>query len=87
MALKRYDPDEAEFDARYQRWLAALESGDEAELLEATAAIPTLNSQILDRFFAVEGDDLERPGQRAMEQRHNHTNCNACSWVQFNFLH
>ena len=28
MALKRYDPDEAEFDARYQRWLAALESGD-----------------------------------------------------------
>lgn len=32
MALKRYDPDEAEFDARYQRWLAALNSGDEAEL-------------------------------------------------------
>ncbi|MFT4298472.1 MAG: hypothetical protein QM597_02390 [Aeromicrobium sp.] len=69
MALKRYDPDEAEFDARYRRWLAALESGDEAELLEATAAIPTLNSQVLDRFFAVQSDDLERPGQRAMEQR------------------
>ena len=69
MARKRYDPDEVEFDARYQRWLAALESGDETELLEATAAIPTLNSQVLDRFFAVESDDLERPGQRAMEQR------------------
>ena len=36
MARKRYDPDKAEFDARYQRWLAALESGDEAELVEAT---------------------------------------------------
>lgn len=69
MALKRYDPDEAEFDARYQRWLAALESGDEDELLEATAAIPTLNSQVLDRFFAAPSDELGRPGQRAMEQR------------------
>lgn len=69
MALKRYDPDEAEFDARYQRWLAALESGDEAELLEAMAAIPTLNSQVLDRFFAAPSDELGRPGQRAMEQR------------------
>lgn len=69
MARKRYDPDEAEFDARYQRWLAALESGDEAELLEATAAIPTLNSQVLDRFFAAPSDELGRPGQRAMEQR------------------
>lgn len=69
MARKRYDPDEAEFDARYQRWLAALESGDETELLEATAAIPTLNSHVLDKFFAVESDDLERPGQRAVEQR------------------
>lgn len=69
MALKRYDPDEVEFDARYQRWLAALESGDEAELLEATAAIPTLNSQVLDRFFAAPSDELGRPGQRAMEQR------------------
>lgn len=69
MALKRYDPDEADFDARYQRWLAALESGDEAELLDATAAIPTLNNRVLDRFFAVESDDLERPGQGAMEQR------------------
>lgn len=69
MALKRYDPGEAEFDARYERWLAVLESGDEAELLEATAAIPTLNSRVLDRFFAVESDEPGRPGQRAMEQR------------------
>ena len=52
MALKRYDPDETEFDARYQRWLAALESGDEDELLEATAAIPTLNSQVVEWFLA-----------------------------------
>ena len=69
MALKRYDPDEAEFDARYERWLAALESGDVAELREAMAAIPTLNNQVLDRFFAVESDELGMPGQRAMEQR------------------
>ncbi|MGV1006470.1 MAG: hypothetical protein ACOYEV_17265 [Candidatus Nanopelagicales bacterium] len=57
MAPKRYDPDEAEFDARYQRWLAALESGEEAELLEATAAIPTLDSRVLDKFLAVQSDD------------------------------
>ena len=69
MARKRYDPDEADFDARYQRWIAALESGDEDGLLEATAAIPPLNSRVLDRFFAVESDELGRPGQRAMEQR------------------
>ena len=69
MARKRYDPDEADFNARYQRWLTALESGDETELLEATAAIPTLNSKVLDRFFAAPSDELGRPGQRAMEQR------------------
>ena len=63
------DVGEAESDTRYQRWLDALEPGDEAELLEATIAIPTLNSRVLDRFFAVESDDLGRPGQRAMEQR------------------
>lgn len=62
MALKRYDRDEAEFDARYQRWLAALEAGDEDELLEATAAIPTLSSRVLDQFFAAPSDERGRPG-------------------------
>lgn len=69
MATKRYDPSETDFDARYARWVAALESGDEAELLEATMAIPTLNGRLLDEYFAVEGDELETPGRREMEQR------------------
>lgn len=69
MATKRDDPSETGFDARYARWIAALQSGDEAELLEATTAIPTLSSRVLDEYFAVEGDDLETPGRREMEQR------------------
>ena len=69
MAAKRYDPTDTGFDERYARWVSALESGDEAELLEATMAIPTLNSRVLDKYFAVEGDDLETPGRRVMEQR------------------
>ena len=69
MATKRYDPSDTGFDARYARWVAALESGDEAELLEATMAIPTLSSRVLDEYFAVEGDDLETPRRRVMEQR------------------
>jgi hypothetical protein len=69
MATKRYDSADTDFDARYARWVSALESGDEAELLEATMAIPTLNSRVLDEYFAVEGDDLDTPGRREMEQR------------------
>lgn len=69
MATKRYDPAETDFEARYARWVAALETGDEAELLEATIAIPTLSGRVLDEYFAVEGDDLETPGRREMEQR------------------
>lgn len=66
---KRYDITETYFDTRYERWLAALESGDEAELIEATATIPTLDSRVLDEHFAVESDDPGRPGERAVEQR------------------
>lgn len=69
MAAKRYDPSDTDSDVRYARWVAALEAGDEAELLEATMAIPTLKSRVLDEYFAVDGDDLETPGRRAMEQR------------------
>ena len=69
MATKRYDPSETDFDARYARWVSALESGDEAELLDATMAIPTLSDRVLDEYFAVDGDDLETPGRREMEQR------------------
>lgn len=69
MATKRYDPTDTDFDTRYARWVSALESGDEAELLEATLAIPTLNGRVLDEYFAVEGDDLAAPGRRGMEQR------------------
>ena len=69
MATKRYDPSETDFDARYARWVSALESGDEAELLDATMAIPTLSDRVLDEYFALDGDDLETPGRREMEQR------------------
>lgn len=69
MATKRHDPTDMGFDARYARWVAALEFGDEAELLEATMAIPTLNGRVLDEYFAVGGDDLDTPGRRKMEQR------------------
>jgi hypothetical protein len=41
MATKRYDPAATDFNGRYARWVAALESGDDAELLEATVALPT----------------------------------------------
>ena len=41
MATKRYDPTVTDFNGRYARWVAALESGDDAELLEATLALPT----------------------------------------------
>ena len=40
MATKRYDPTTTDFNGRYARWVAALESGDDTELLEATRGPP-----------------------------------------------
>ena len=68
MASKRYDLTEADFDARYSRWIAALESGNEAELLEATVALPTLSRRVLDQLY-VAGTDIEDQVMRATEKR------------------
>ena len=52
MATKRYDPTATDFNGRYARWVVALESGTEAELLEATMALPTLNRRVLKKLAA-----------------------------------
>lgn len=57
MATKRYDPAATDFNGRYGRWLAALESGDDAELLEATVALPSLNKRVLKKLAAVDRDE------------------------------
>jgi len=57
MATKRYDPTATDFNGRYARWVAALESGTEAELLEATVALPTLNKRVLKKLAAVDRDE------------------------------
>lgn len=57
MATKRYDPTATDFNGRYARWVAALESGTEAELLEATVALPTLNRRVLKKLAAVDRDE------------------------------
>lgn len=57
MATKRYDPTATDFNGRYARWVAALQSGTEAELLEATMALPTLNRRVLKKFAAVDRDE------------------------------
>lgn len=57
MATKRYDPTAADFNGRYSRWVAALESGSEAELLEATVALPTLNKRVLKKLAVVDRDE------------------------------
>ena len=57
MATKRYDPSATDFNGRYARWVAALESGNESELLEATVALPTLNKRVLKKLAAVDRDE------------------------------
>jgi hypothetical protein len=57
MATKRYDPTATDFNGRYSRWVAALESGDDAELLEATLGLPTLNKRVLKKLAAVDRDE------------------------------
>ena len=57
MTTKRYDPTATDFNGRYARWVAALESGDDAELLEATVALPTLNKRVLKKLAAVDRDE------------------------------
>ena len=57
MATKRHDPTATDFNGRYSRWVAALESGDDTELLEATLALPTLNRRVLKKLAAVDRDE------------------------------
>ena len=68
MATKRYDPTAIDFNGRYSRWVAALESGDDTELLEATAALPTLNKRVLAKLAAVDRDEPD-PNVRAERKR------------------
>jgi len=69
MATRRYDPISAEFDARYSRWVAAQESGDEAEVKAAAAALPTLNASLLAKLASV--DEKEPDSElRAAQKRH-----------------
>lgn len=68
MATKRYDPAATDFNGRYSRWVAALESGDDAELLEATVALPTLNKRVLAKLAAVDRDEPD-PRARAEHKR------------------
>lgn len=68
MATKRYDPTATDFNGRYARWVAALESGDDAELLEATLALPTLNKRVLKKLTAVDRDEPD-PKEGAEHKR------------------
>ncbi len=68
MATKRYDPSATDFNGRYSRWVAALESGDDTELLEATVALPTLNKRVLNKLAAVDRDEPD-PTVRAERKR------------------
>ena len=68
MATKRYDPSATDFNGRYARWVAALESGTEAELLEATVALPTLNKHVIKKLAAVDRDEPDPPA-RAQQKR------------------
>jgi hypothetical protein len=51
-----------------RRWVAALESGDDAELLEATVGLPTLNKRVLKKLAAVDRDEPD-PTARAERKR------------------
>lgn len=68
MGTKRYDPTATDFNGRYSRWVTALESGDDAELLEATVALPTLNKRVLKKLAAVDRDEPD-PTTRAEQKR------------------
>lgn len=68
MATKRYDPTATDFNGRYVRWVSALESGTEAELLEATVALPTLNKRVLKKLADVDRDEPD-PTVRAERKR------------------
>ena len=45
MATKRYDPTATDFNGRYARWVAALESGNESDLLYDEAVAFVLKSR------------------------------------------
>ncbi|MBB1516929.1 hypothetical protein H5398_13270 [Tessaracoccus sp. MC1679] len=65
MATKRYDPSATDFNGRYARWGAALESGTEAELLEATVALPTLNKHVLKKLARLIATSPTRQRERS----------------------
>lgn len=68
MDPNRYDAILADFDTRYSRWVTAQESGDEAGVEAAAAALPTLNSRLLAKLAAVDEDEPDREA-RATQKR------------------
>ncbi len=68
MASKPYDPIAAGFDARYERWVAAQETGDEAEIKAAAADLPTLNARVREKLAAVD-ETVTDPEDRAAQKR------------------
>lgn len=68
MASKPYAAAVADFDERYARWVAAQESGDEAEIKAAAAAFPTLNARLRAKLAAVD-ETVSDPVDRAVERR------------------
>lgn len=68
MASKPYDPTAAGFDARYARWVAAQETGDEAAVKAAAADLPTLNARVRAKLAAVD-ETVTDPEDRAAQRR------------------
>lgn len=68
MVSRPYDPTAAGFDARYARWVAAQESGDEAEIKAAAADLPTLNARVRATLAAVD-ETVTEPEDRAAQKR------------------
>lgn len=68
MASKPYDPTAAGFEARYARWVAAQETGDEAEIKAAAADLPTLNARVRAKLAAVD-ETVTDPEDRAAQKR------------------
>lgn len=68
MASKPYVAAVADFDERYARWVAAQESGDQAEIKAAAADLPTLNARVRAKLAAVD-ETVTDPEDRAVERR------------------
>jgi predicted aconitase len=64
MATQTYQVFLTEFETRYDRWQAAQQPGDPAELKAAQAALPTVNARVL-KHIAVLTEEETDPEVRA----------------------